>query len=228
MRYFILRHITEFIDRFKLHAYIFFYVTIGILLAAIVMTWYIKKKSMKKVSIFIYFFSIGCGFIIVELFFLQRLSIVFGNPIENNPIILFIIISSCGIGAIFSKRFSNRKNIILSLLLIVFITFFIGLLMEKFYVNLYQSTSLTYPILIFFIIFATSVLLGFIFSSSMKLFTDKETQLIPTPILLAVNAFGYIWGGFLSLYLAPEIGYNLILSIGSFIYLISLGLVLIT
>ncbi|MBI5207475.1 MAG: hypothetical protein HY934_06755 [Candidatus Firestonebacteria bacterium] len=224
MRY-LLSNIHPIINRFKLYPNLFFYITLYVIFLFVFAGFklFLKKQSKSgEFSLLIYFFLIGAGFIINELFLIQRISIILGNPLTTTPFILFSIFFGCGLGAVLSKKL-HIQNVVFSisiqLIIIAIITFIYGLPMQTLLSYIYRTSPLIrYSFAILFIL-SISVLSGSIFTLSIKFMGKSENPVIP--IYLASNAFGFVWGGFLFLFAAPNIGYGMMLVLNSIIYLSS-------
>ncbi len=72
-----------------------------------------KDKSQLKGSLplFVYFFSIGIGFMLIELSQVQRFSITLGHPIYALAVVLFTLFLATGLGSVsFGKLCDLTKN----------------------------------------------------------------------------------------------------------------------
>lgn len=63
-----------------------------------------------SMSLLLYFMSIGLGFIIIEVSFLQRLIIYLGHPIYSLSVILFSLLLGGGIGSYFSQKIIQKEK----------------------------------------------------------------------------------------------------------------------
>jgi hypothetical protein len=73
--------------------------------------------------ILLYFGGIGIGFMFVEMVFIQRFILYFGNPIYSASAVITSILIFSGVGSYFSRYFTERKRLLLLLGLIVFLLF---------------------------------------------------------------------------------------------------------
>jgi len=84
-----------------------------------------KDKSQLKGSLplFIYFFSIGIGFMLIELSQVQRFSITLGHPIYALAVVLFTLFLATGLGSVsfgkLKEMAGNRLHMLLAAVLVV-------------------------------------------------------------------------------------------------------------
>ena len=56
-----------------------------------------------------YFLLIGCGFMLIEIGLLQRLSVFLGHPVYSLSVVLFSMILFTGIGSMISEYLELKK-----------------------------------------------------------------------------------------------------------------------
>ena len=77
---------------------------------------YVDRRP--KVAEIVFFLSVGAGFMLVELYFIKRMVLLFGDPVVSFTIILTGMLVFSGIGGYLSQRLSKSS---LSLVLIILI-----------------------------------------------------------------------------------------------------------
>ncbi len=71
-------------------------------------------KGKSKTGIILYFSGIGLGYMFVEMVFIQRFILYFGNPVYSASAVITSLLIFSGIGSYHSKYFSfNRKRLII-------------------------------------------------------------------------------------------------------------------
>ena len=89
-----------------------------------------KKVSIKgTVPLFIYFGTIGLGFMMVEISQIQRLNIFLGHPTYSLAVCLCTLLLSCGIGSFFSSTKASLKNVSVNKILILRLSLLIIMLL---------------------------------------------------------------------------------------------------
>jgi len=81
-----------------------------------------KKKKPLKSNIF-FFLSVGAGFIFLELFFIKKYILLFGNPTVSFAVVVSELLVFSGIGGFFSQRIdpNHFKRILISLIFVLLV-----------------------------------------------------------------------------------------------------------
>jgi hypothetical protein len=148
------------------------------------------KKGMLKgtLPLFIFFASIGFGFMLVEISQMQRLIIFLGHPVYALSVVLFALLLSSGMGSYLSQNINisdsrGSANIYLVLILFVLLTF--GIL-TPYAVGIFRgSTTMVRILVATAILFPIGLFMGMAFPLGMKLASARANLL--TPWLWGVN-----------------------------------------
>ncbi|NNL41447.1 MAG: hypothetical protein HKO79_03065, partial [Desulfobacterales bacterium] len=125
-----------------------------------------KKKKPLKSNIF-FFLSVGAGFIFLELFFIKKYILLFGNPTVSFAIVVSEILVFSGIGGYCSQRISpNHFKSILIVLIFVLIVILVSFDSIIYYILVFSS----FPrfLLASILLFPAGFLAGLPFSLGMR------------------------------------------------------------
>ena len=187
----------------------------------------LRKQGDRKKGIswkaFFYFSLIGMAFMFVEIIFIQRFILFLGHPLYSISIIIFSLLFSSSLGSFFSKKIlglDKRKNLTKSLLFcagfIVLYLFLVPWLFDVLaHLSLFMKMFLT-----FLVVFPLGFLMGFPFPTGIRLLAEQEKGLIPWA--WATNAFSSVVNSISALLIAFWTGYNFVLLLASFGYLLAL------
>jgi hypothetical protein len=67
-------------------------------------------KSKNKLDVILYFTGIGLGYMFVEMVFIQRFILYFGNPVYSASAVITSLLVFSGIGSNASKRLTGKRN----------------------------------------------------------------------------------------------------------------------
>jgi hypothetical protein len=148
------------------------------------------KKGMLKgtLPLFIFFASIGFGFMFVEISQMQRLIIFLGHPVYALSVLLFALLLSSGMGSYLSQNISisnSRVSANTYLVLILFVLLTFGIL-TPYAVGIFRGSTTMVRILVATgILFPIGLFMGMAFPLGMKLASARANLL--TPWLWGVN-----------------------------------------
>jgi hypothetical protein len=63
-----------------------------------------RQEDSKAIPVLVYFSCLGCGFIIIELVFIQKFMQLIGSPLYTYSTVIFALLFSCGLGSLASSR----------------------------------------------------------------------------------------------------------------------------
>ena len=69
-----------------------------------------KEEGAGKRDVLIYFFSLGIGFLFIEIYFIQKFILFLGHPIITIAVVLSSFLIFAGLGSGYSKQFSALKG----------------------------------------------------------------------------------------------------------------------
>lgn len=86
----------------------------------------IKKQDKKpNISYMLYFLAVGAGFMFVELFFIKKYIIIFGDPVISFTVVLTGILIFSGLGGYCSQRIgpAGLRNVLIVLIAVLILVF---------------------------------------------------------------------------------------------------------
>ncbi len=177
-----------------------------------------KKTSVIPVSAMIYFFSIGAGFIFLELFFLKTFILLFDNPTISFIIACSGIMVFSSVGGLISMRSDPKhlRMILIGLTGILFILLFTHQSLIHMFLNL--SVPMQY-FAAFLLMAPCSILLGFPFPIGMQYFLKLPSQ---RTYAWALNGCASVLTCIISAQIAISIGISMILIFGMTSYLVAI------
>ena len=181
-----------------------------------------RHKMKKALCFLLYFSSLGMGFIIFELVFIQRFTLFLANPSISLALVLASVLVFSGIGSLLTQKVTaegavKRIRIVitsLSVLMLLFV-FFVDAVFE------YVHLDLTLKVIISIIILALpSTLMGMPFPLGIKIVNKANPHLIPW--MWGINGIATVLGSVASMILAIVFGFKIAIIFGIIIYLLGM------
>lgn len=171
-------------------------------------------------SVVFYFFSIGLGFILMEVALIQKLAFFLGNITVSASLVLFSLLTFSGFGALFSPQLisASRRRFFAVVTVICLLLFFYSAALQPLITQL-----LGLPAAIRFFIAAAVVapvafLMGVPFPTGIRSINGSGV-----PWAFAVNGAASVLGSVLAIIIASELGYFAVLAAAAVCYLFSLA-----
>jgi hypothetical protein len=164
-----------------------------------------KNRLTGSVTFFIFFASIGLGFMFIEISQIQRLNIFLGHPTYSLSAALFTLLLSSGIGSYFSggnegiTRGSYLRFAALITLLLIF-----GLLTTSIITSFREYPTFIRVLVSALVLFPVGLFMGMAFPMGLKLASQKFTQI--TPWLWGINGVMSVLATVLSVIIAMNYG----------------------
>ncbi|MFH0732483.1 MAG: hypothetical protein V2A72_06140 [Candidatus Omnitrophota bacterium] len=182
-----------------------------------------KKSALSGVlPLFIYFASIGFGFMLIEISQMQRFIVFLGHPTYSLSVVLFALLLSSGLGSYStswkaeSSYSSVKKSIIARMLLLAGALCLFGLL-TPYVINKFQGAITPVRILIVTVIlFLLGFFMGMPFPIGMKMASKKSSSL--TPWLWGINGATSVFASVLAIVIALSLSISVTYWIGFFCY----------
>ena len=157
-----------------------------------------------------YFLALGLGFIFIEMGFIQKLSLLLGNPIYAVAVVVTGFLCFSGIGSMAAGRLVSRHKAaaVVSWAIIGIICWAI-ILAVILQVGSGWLMSLSNPLrigLIMAMIGPLAFFMGFCFPTGLRLVSESSMSLVPWA--WAVNGFGSVTGAVGGTLLAVSIGFT--------------------
>jgi hypothetical protein len=166
----------------------------------------------------VYFGGIGFGFILVEMAFIQRLSLVLGNPVYAATVTLGALLVFSGLGSELSDRRPTRVAPV-ACLIVAGLSLLFGLGLSV--TGLLSSLPLALRAAVAFVgVGGLGVAMGFPFPIGLRRFSQAEGGV---PWAWAVNGVASVLGASLAILLAMEVGAKIVILLGALCYLAAAG-----
>ncbi|MFO8066716.1 MAG: class I SAM-dependent methyltransferase [Bacteroidales bacterium] len=169
------------------------------------------KAGSGKSSIFLFFASIGIGYMFLEIILIQKFVLYFGYPIYAITAVIATMLIGSGVGSLYSSRLKNPGKaspfaaLIIALILIIY----------AFILPLVLDTTLNYSetLKIFLALVLISVpafFMGMPFPVTIRYLSDKNPALIPWS--WGINGCFSVISSALAMFLALEIGFRAVMA----------------
>ncbi len=166
---------------------------------------------------------LGLGFMLVEISLIQRFSLFLGHPVLSLSLLLFSILTGASVGSLKSGSISGdkiQKGISRSCLLVSILLFSYVILIPFLFGKL-QGQSLMLRLSVSFLICGVlGFLMGFPFPLGIRLLKEKKGEML-IPWMWAINGGSSVLGSVVTVIIAISFGFNEVLLLGSFCYLLS-------
>ena len=169
-----------------------------------------------------FFFSIGLGFILIEICLIQKFVLFLGVPIYSISAVIFSLLLWSAMGSFLTNLFKEKKRLpatvwTCSLVLLIEIVCMV------LFLNPILSFCLTHVLWVRFLItFALiaplGIVMGMFFPIGIKLVDEKARDLIPW--MWGINAYATVIGSVLSVLLAIKGGFSFVFILSALIYVL--------
>lgn len=180
----------------------------------------ITKRKI-KVPFLLYFASLGLGYMLLEISFIQKFILYLTNPIYSTSIIIFSFLFFSGLGSFYSKKI--ERNYISSLKIIILALCAILLLYQMILPYIF-NTTLKYGVLVRILItlgliFPLGFLMGMPFPLGIRLVSSINQGRGLIPWLWATNSFCSIIASVSAVIIALFFGFKVVALLAALIYL---------
>jgi len=171
--------------------------------------------------LFLFFFFIGIGYMFIEISLIQKCILFLDNTVNSISAVIFSVLISSGIGSYSSERIISysKKNLyiiasVLSILILIY-AFFINQIFGYFLGN----TIFIKFLILFLLLSIPGYFMGIFFPFGIT-FTQRISSVL-IPWAWAVNGSASVLGSILAVIIALSFGFNSVLIIASFLYIVS-------
>ncbi|MFN2439839.1 MAG: hypothetical protein ABR503_11620, partial [Chitinophagaceae bacterium] len=181
----------------------------------------IKWKGRTKAGILLYFTGIGLGFMFVEMVFIQRFILYFGNPVYAASAVITSLLIFSGIGSYHSSYFSlNRKRLLILftfiiIMLLVYSFTLTPILQQTVHVNLFLKL-----LIVFFVTAPLAFCMGIPFPAGLSYISKMNTQVIPWA--WGINGCVSVISTALATMVAVEMGFTWVMLFAALAYCLPL------
>ncbi len=171
-----------------------------------------KDTSSPNLATLVYFGCLGAGYLFVEIFLIQRLTLFLDQPAIALALVLFSLLMASGLGSLLSPRVSLDRAIAGVILVLLLSALAVPWVIQS---TLHLSFLARIGISILVII-PTGILMGIPFPSGMK----RLETILPGMIPWAWAVNGALSGvsGVLAALVALDLGFTPVLSVGVLVY----------
>lgn len=140
-----------------------------------------KSKIRTKLNVFLYFSGIGIGFMMIEIYLIQKFILFLSHPIYSVSIVISSILFFAGIGSLLSAKFSSYKlfsiRLVVLMLLIMLGIYYVAIpVIYEFFIHL--PLAIKY-IISFLIIAPLAFCMGMFFPLGIEALSKNNENLIP-------------------------------------------------
>jgi len=173
-----------------------------------------------------YFVSLGLGFMLIEVYLIQKSMMFLGSPTAGFSIALFSMLTSSGLGGLYSRRLNPRSlrpgiiaSVVIGVLSILYMVaapaFLRAFLSYGFSTRVLALVTLIFPVGFF---------LGIPFPMAIRFLSRARREAIPW--MWGLNGVFSLVGSVLAVSTAMAMGYSFSLLVGALVYLglFSIGL----
>jgi len=185
-----------------------------------------SSLPLSSISImqFISFGSIGVGYMLIEIAFLQQFILYWQHQTLALAIVLSIILISSGAGSLLSANFTSRRNFsaALGILLIILIS---GSFLTDFFLKVTSNSGSVYKFFITIIaVMPTFFIMGMFFPILLERNELVRKSRAEYSWMIGFNSLASLFGGVFSMVIALSAGYNWVMILGIAAYAL-LGLI---
>lgn len=165
----------------------------------------VKAGIPDKICYGVYFFSIGMGYIMIEIILIKGFSLFLETPVYSMIFVVGSLLYSSALGSLFSRNRVNAQNVkycFVVLILLIFSMSFVLLLINK-------MLFLPLPVKILIAVLVLSVLgffMGIPFPFALSRVGVRDEGLVPWA--LAINSAASVLGSFFCLMAVINIGFS--------------------
>jgi len=171
-----------------------------------------------------YFASLGLGFIMIEIAFIQRFTLYLGQPVYTLAVIIAGLLLFTGIGSYLSGKLDIGSSVLrrryLPLLLIILVV--TSLLTPPLFKYTIQWNLVARVLMTLLLMCPMGILLGMPFPTGIKTVSDESTSFIPWA--WGVNGFFTVIGSVGAVILGMMFGFKIVIFLAAFCYLAAMVL----
>ncbi len=181
----------------------------------------IISNPLRQYSPFLYFLSLGIGFIFIEICLMQKFILFLGHPIYAFSIVLASILFFSGLGSLYIKKWIDSPRVPFFYLSLLVLTIFLyWLLLPLLFKSFLKSD---FPMRVFISIVSLgpiSFLMGMPFPCGISILSKTLKESIPH--MWGVNGFASVLSSIVSMMLAVSSGYSILLILAGVSYVVAL------
>jgi hypothetical protein len=178
-------------------------------------------KGGRKGWTILYFSGLGIGYMFLEMIFIQKFILFFGNPVYAVSFVIAVMLLSSGAGSFFSSGLMSVRYLMQRVLLGIFVVlvvyiFFLSYLLQQ----IMSASFIVKGVVSVLIISIPAFLMGMPFPLGLNALSALEEKHIPWA--WGINGSMSVIGAALGTLLAVEVGFSTVMMLAAFAYLLSL------
>jgi len=168
-----------------------------------------------------YFSALGLAFMIVEISLMQKCVLILGNPMYSIPVLLATILIAAGlgsgVGARWQARFSHKVLVSTAIAVVTlaaaaaFLTWMAPTLLQFGFLWRAAITALASV--------PTAFFMGMFFPAGLQAVREQAPEFVPWA--WGINGCASVYGSVAAIILAMWHGFNFVLGVGMFVYLLA-------
>lgn len=217
------RGINPFLEvDFFIHVIVLLLVSFLALLLIIIPLLFIRQKARVSRWTFLYFFSLGMGFMMLEIVFIKVFSGYFFHPIFATTIVIGFLLLSSGLGSLYSSKFNNTLQIIIRIGLIISLLLLINALFLIGFIDSTGNTSVIFKLCFCFLIIGiTGFFMGTTFPTGLKMLSKLNENAVPWA--WGINGTTAVFASSATAFIIIGTGFRLLFVLAGFFYLLAAG-----
>ena len=182
----------------------------------------LSQRKSEITPFLLYFSSIGMGFMLLEIVFLQKLLLFLGHPLYTLSTTLFSILLFAGLGSLYTNRLTSREpqvyisRAVLALVTIAVSYMYILPLIFSFFMGYPKFIKIPIAVLT---LMPLSFFMGMPLPLAIRILHQKMQDIIPW--MWGVNGATSVLASIIAIILAMNVGYNFVLFVGIIFYTIA-------
>ncbi len=182
-----------------------------------------ERARYKRDFLFRYlFFSIGIGFMLIEIPLIQKFTLFLGQPIYSLSALLFSLLVGAGVGSYLSgqiRKINSVEKLVAASLLVALMVILYLWILPSIFDRLLSATISARILASIGLIFPVGLVMGVPFPSGIKLL-HKLQMTEQVPRMWGINGLSSVFGSILAISLGILWGFHTSLIIGAFLYLL--------
>jgi len=181
----------------------------------------IKWKGKGKAGIIFYFGGIGLGYMFIEMVFIQRFMLYFGNPVYAGSAVITSLLIFSGVGSYHSNYFTRDKRRLLMLFIFIVLILFVysfvltPILQQTVHVNTFLKL-----LVVFMITGPLAFCMGIPFPAGLSQISKMNSPWIPWA--WGINGIASVISTALATIVAVEMGFTWVMLFAAIAYCLPL------
>ena len=178
-------------------------------------------KGKSKAGIILYFGGIGLGYMFVEMVFIQRFMLYFGNPVYAASAVITSLLIFSGVGSYHSNYFTlDKKRLLTIFIFIVLILFAYSFLLTPVLQQTVHVNMFLKLLIVFLIIAPLAFCMGIPFPAGLSQISKMNSAWIPWA--WGINGFVSVISTALATIVAVEMGFTWVMLFAALAYCLPL------